>query len=178
MPRLFSALLVCVCVLGLAPRATAQNPAPAPLSAEQIASYPSLIGTAPSSPTWSRDSQWLAFRWNEEGWPFRDLYVVGADGRNRRRLTNLQQTHPAPPPPSGTSTEALAAQSAARARGGIGEVLWLPDHRSLLFTASGRLFRVTVDGRAPEVLPAGEGLSDIALSPDGTRVSYLQDGDL
>ena len=178
MPRLASALLVSACVLGPASAASAQPATPAPLSAEQIASYPSLIGTAPSSPTWSRDSQWLAFRWNEEGWPFRDLYVVGADGRNRRRLTNLQQTHPAPPPPSGTSTEALAAQSAARARGGISEVLWLPDHRSLLFTASGRLFRVGLDGNAPVVLPAGEGLSDIALSPDGSRLSYLKDGDL
>jgi dipeptidyl-peptidase-4 len=178
MPRLASALLVSACVLGPASAASAQPATPAPLSAEQIASYPSLIGTAPSSPTWSRDSQWLAFRWNEEGWPFRDLYVVGADGRNRRRLTNLQQTHPAPPPPSGTSTEALAAQSAARARGGISEVLWLPDHRALLFTASGRLFRVGLDGNAPVVLPAGEGLSDIALSPDGSRLSYLKDGDL
>jgi hypothetical protein len=86
------------------------------LSIERVASLPSLIGTPPASPTWSPDSRWLAFRWNESGWPFRDLYIVAADGTGLRRLTDMQRVNPAPEPPAGTSTETLAARAAARAR--------------------------------------------------------------
>jgi dipeptidyl-peptidase-4 len=91
-----SALLVLLAGIVLTPdvAADAQVIASAPLTVERVASLPSLIGTAPASPTWSPDSRMLAFRWNEAGWPFRDIYVVAADGTGLRRLTNLQHTHP------------------------------------------------------------------------------------
>jgi dipeptidyl-peptidase-4 len=148
------------------------------LTIERVASLPSLIGTAPASPVWSPDSQWLAFRWNESGWPFRDVYLVRADGTGLRRLTDMQATDPAPEPPAGTSTEALAAQAAARARGGVGEILWMPDSRALLFVSRGRLFRVAFDGGAPVSLDAAGPVSDVALGPDGTTLAFLRDGNL
>lgn len=149
----------------------------APLTVERVAALPSLIGTAPASPAWSPDSRWIAFRWNDGGWPFRDLWVAAADGTGLRRLTDLQRTHPQPAPPSGTSTAALAAQAAARARGGISEFLWLPDSRSLMFVSSGRVFQVPLDGGTLQALPV-EGASDISLSPDGSRLGFLREGDL
>jgi hypothetical protein len=79
----------------------AQVASPAALTVERVAALPSLIGTAPASPTWSPDSRWLAFRWNDAGWPFRDLWIVAADGTGLRRLTDLQRTHPQPPAPGG-----------------------------------------------------------------------------
>jgi dipeptidyl-peptidase 4 len=142
-----------VVLLQLAAAVTAAAQPAAPLTVERVASLPSLIGTAPASPAWSPDSRWLAFRWNDGGWPFRDLWVVAADGTGRRRLTDLQRTHPLPAPPSGTSTAALAAQAAARARGGISEFLWLPDSRSLMFVSSGRLFQVPLEGGSLQALP-------------------------
>jgi dipeptidyl-peptidase 4 len=166
-----------VVLLQLAAAVTAAAQPAAPLTVERVASLPSLIGTAPASPAWSPDSRWLAFRWNDGGWPFRDLWVVAADGTGRRRLTDLQRTHPLPAPPSGTSTAALAAQAAARARGGISEFLWLPDSRSLMFVSSGRLFQVPLEGGSLQALPV-EGASDISLSPDGSRVGFLREGDL
>jgi dipeptidyl-peptidase-4 len=155
----------------------AAQPAP-PLTVERVASLPSLIGTAPASPAWSPDSRWIAFRWNDSGWPFRDLWVAAADGTGLRRLTDLQRTHPQAPPPSGASTAALAAQAAARARGGISEFLWLPDSRSLLFISSGQLFQVPLEGGAPQALPVSSGVSDMSLSPDGSKVAFLRSGDL
>ena len=46
------------------------------------------------------------------------------------------------------------------------------------FVHRGRLFRVGADGGAPESLAGGDGVSDLALSPDGTRLAFLRDGDL
>lgn len=156
----------------------AQVAAPAPLTVERVAALPSIIGTAPASPTWSPDSRMLAFRWNDSGSPFRDIWVVAADGTGLRRVTDLQRTHPQPPPPSGSSTDALAAQAAARARGGISEMLWTPDSRSLLFVTRGDLYQVDIGEGAPRQLPAGSGVAEVTLSPDGSRIAFLRDGDL
>lgn len=152
--------------------------APPPLTVERVASLPSLIGTPPASPTWSPDSRLVAFRWNDAGWPFRDLWVVAANGSGLRRITDLQRSHPQPAPPAGSSTDALAAQAAARARGGVSELVWTTDGRALLFVARGELFEVTLDAGPPRQLPVGAGVSNISLSPDGSRVAFLRDGDL
>jgi dipeptidyl-peptidase-4 len=152
--------------------------APAPLTVERVAALPSLIGTAPASPTWSPDSRMLAFRWNDSGWPFRDIWLAAADGTGLRRLTDLQRSYPQPPPPTGSTTDALAAQAAARARGGISEILWMTDSRSLLFVARGALYQVDIEGGTPRQLPIDSGVSDVTLSPDGSRIAFLRDGDL
>ena len=55
------------------------------LTVERVASLPSLIGTAPSGLAWSPDSSQLAFLWNDEGWPYRDVWVVDRSGGGRRR---------------------------------------------------------------------------------------------
>jgi dipeptidyl-peptidase 4 len=173
-------IAVLLAALGLvltgASRASAQ--AASPLTVERVAALPSLIGTAPASPAWSPDSRRLAFRWNDAGWPFRDIWIVEADGSGLRRLTDVQRTHPAPDPPAGTTTDALAAQAAARARGGVSEMVWLPDGQGLLFTSRGQLYRVALDGGPPVALPPGDGVSDLSVSPDGTRLAFLRDGDL
>jgi dipeptidyl-peptidase-4 len=156
----------------------AQDAAPrGGLTVERVASLPSLIGTPPASPAWSPNSEWLAFRWNDAGWPFRDLYIVAADGTGLRRLTDMQRTDPGPEPPAGSSTEALAAQAAASARGGVSELAWLPDSRSLLFVSRGQLFRIGVEGGTPVKLAAGP-VSDIALAPDGATIAFVRDGDI
>jgi len=159
-----------------AANASAQNAAA--LTLEQVVSRPSIIGTAPASPVWSPDSRRLAFAWNDRGMPFRDLWIVSADGSGLRRLTDLERTHPSTAPPAGRSTAALAAQAAARARGGIGEYLWLRDSRTVLFTSAGSIFRVDADGGTPVRMELGGAAANLAVSPDGTRLAFLRDGDL
>ncbi len=159
------------------PSSAASQPAVPALTVERVASLPSLIGTAPAAITWAPDSSRLAFLWNERGWPYRDVWTVAADGRGLRRVTDFAASDPAPEPPAGNSTAALAARAAARARGGASELVWTPDG-ALLVVHRGHLFRVAVSGGGPERLPVGDDVSDVALSPDGTRVTFLRDGDL
>jgi dipeptidyl-peptidase-4 len=173
--RLRPALLLIGLGLSGLTSAAAQRPT---LTVDRVASLPSLIGTAPAAPTWSPDSRRLAFLWNDSGMPFRDIWMVEASGDGLRRVTDLQRTHPAPPPPAGANTEALAAQAAARARGGISEIMWRPDSRSLLFVSRGQLYEVAEDGGIPSARDIGGSASDIALSPDGTRLAFLRDGDI
>ena len=170
--RLLIALLVCL------PGAHALAQPVAPLTLDQVTSRPSLVGTPPSSPVWSPDSRRLAFAWNDRGQPFRDLWIVDADGRGLRRLTDLDRTHPTPSPPEGRSTDALAAQAAARARTGVGELLWLRDGRTILFTAGGSTYRVDADGGVPARLDLGGGASNLAVSPNGAQLAFLRGGDL
>ena len=73
----------------LATSAFAQDAEPrGGLTVERVASLPSLIGTPPASPAWSPNSEWLAFRWNDAGWPFRDVYVVAAGEKFELLATN------------------------------------------------------------------------------------------
>lgn len=105
-------------VFGLAPEAAAQGR----LTVERIASLPSLIGTAPSSPVWSPDSSRLAFLWNDSALPFRDVWVVAASGEAPARWTDMARDFPYPDSVASDSMEGLTARAAARARPGVSEV--------------------------------------------------------
>ncbi|MEZ5419600.1 MAG: DPP IV N-terminal domain-containing protein [Vicinamibacterales bacterium] len=169
-----------IAVLSIAaPRpATAQPAAAAPLTIERVAALPSLIGTPPSSVAWSPDGAHLAFLWNDAGWPFRDVWVAGRDGGARRRVTTLAPPMPPGPVDPGAATADLAAAAAARARSGVSELLWDGNER-LLYVFGGAAYRVAVnEGARPERLPVGDGVSDLALSPDRSRLAFLRDGDL
>ena len=97
------------------------------LTVERIASLPSLIGTAPSSPVWSPDSSRLAFLWNDEALPFCDVWVVAATGGAPERWTDMARDFPYPETLASDSIEALAeaGQGPARGRGFPGS----PGHR-------------------------------------------------
>ncbi len=157
--------------------ASSQPASAAPLTVERVASLPSLIGTPPSSVTWSPGSARVAFLWNDSGWPYRDVWIAEADGTGRRRVTDFQRVDPPPALPLGDDTGALAARAAARARGGASELLWAGDG-ALIVVHRGHVFQVAAGGGTPERLPVGDDVSDVALSPDGTRVGFLRDGDL
>jgi len=180
MPIALRRLLIAMVLVTPVPPAGAQPVAPpvAPLTLEQVATRPSLIGTPPSPPAWSPDSRRLVFAWNDRGLPFRDLWIVAFDGSGLRRLTDLDRTHPSSPPAAGRSTAALAAQAAARGRSGVGEYLWLRDGRTLLFTSAGTAYRVNADGGEPSRVDLGGAAANLAVSPDGTQLAFLREGDL
>ena len=149
------------------------------LTVERIASLPSLIGTAPSSPVWSPDSSRLAFLWNDEALPFCDVWVVAATGGAPERWTDMARDFPYPETLASDSIEALAERARARARSGVSGLTWTPDGQALIFAYRGDLFRFQEDGSKPERLTqSGGGKSRLAFSPDGRFLSFLQGGDL
>jgi dipeptidyl-peptidase-4 len=56
--------------------------------------------------------------------------------------------------------------------------VWLRDGRTVLVTSGGATFRVDVDAGSPTRLDLGGVAANLALSPDGTRIAFLRDGDL
>ena len=160
----------------LAPPAAAQD-----LTVQRIAALPSLIGTAPTRPVWSPDSSRLAFLWNDEAMPFRDIRVVAAEGGEPQRITYMAETSHAPggPGPEPGSLEALQQEFAERSRRGVSEVVWTPDGQALVFAYRGHLFRVGADGgEVKRLTREAGGRHGLAFSPDGSFLSFLQGGDL
>lgn len=101
---------------------------------------------------WSPDGTRLAYARERRGrWGslVRDLYVVGADGRGRRRVT--------------TDRRAISPS-------------FTPDGRALVFVgAAANLFLLDLDTGAERPLTAYAGdvqITSARLSPDGTRVAY------
>ncbi len=130
-----------------------QEPA---LTIARIVSQPSITGTAPSAPSWSPDSQHLAFLWNDSGFASRDIWIVGGNGSGLRRLT--RQTEGA---------------------GGVRGFVWTPDGAALVYLRSDDVWRVPATGGDEERLTeTGGGKNALAVSPDGHYASFLQEGDL
>ena len=123
---------------------------PLALTLERIVSRrPALFGTSPTSPSWSPDGKLLAFLWNDQALPGRQVWLVDRDGAPLRRLTE---------PPS---------------QGGVSEVAWLPGQR-LVYLEAGELRRVAASGGKPEVLaPAGGERSSLCVSPDGRTAAWV-----
>ena len=138
-----------IVVLSTATLLVAQGPQ---LTVDRIVSTaPSLAGTAPLSPTWSPDSRRVAFLWNDQARPNRDLWIVDATGTAPRQLT----------------------------RQGAGDFVWSTDSRSLYYLDDNEIWRIDADGGQATQLAGGvSGKSDLTLSPDGTRLGFLAAGDL
>ena len=168
-----------------------------PLTVERIGSLPYLSGTAPSNPAWSPDSTRLAFLWNDEAMPFRDVWVVSANGENPQRVTNMASGLDdlyAPASDSGSLVERVTA----RQHRGVAEVIWTPNGDALIFAiqTSGTdvprnrsgapmpeggddLFQINPDGTGLKRLTRTPGDKYLlSFSPDGKFLSYLQEGDL
>lgn len=151
-----TSLLTLAAVSQLGP-SLAHADAPPPLTVARIVSRsPSLFGTSPSSPAWSPDGKALAFLWNDQAMPARDIWLVERDGAVPRRLTH-----------------------AADAGGGaVSEFVWAANG-TLLYLSGGEVHRINIDGGAAQTLTPGKAERvGLSVSPDGKMAGYLQDGDL
>ena len=163
------------------------------LTVERIAAYPHIGGTPPANVVWSPDGSRLAFLWNDAAMPFRDLWVIDADGSGLKRLTDMAAAFPFEDTPDGGANRALTRKVEARQREGLARTppccqpyppsrhtpAWTRDGSALVFAYRGVLFRVGADGTGLTRLTRPEGDKyAVAFSPDGAVLSYLQDGDV
>ena len=141
---------------GIAPAA---DRARAPLTLERLVAEPALLGTAPTRPTWSPDSQWLAFLWNDRALPTREIWLVERDARAPRPLTHAPEDDPG--------------------AGGVDDLAWTPEGDALIYVRDGHAWHVAAPGGTPRRLTTASGeRSELGLSPDGRLISFLEDGDL
>ncbi len=145
-------------------------------SVDRLVSLPKLDGTAPSRPAWSPDSQSIAFLWNDHGMPYRDLWLVER-GQSPRRLTDGA---PDPADVLGTgddlSLETLRERARQRQHGGISDLVWHPDGSGLFYVLDGALHFVDIE--PAESRRIGPGGGSLSVSPDGTHLGLIRDGDL
>lgn len=125
------------------------------LTLERMLALPSPTGTAPVAPTWSPDGRHLAFLWNDAGLPRREVWLVGADGNGLRRLTSDEEGEM-----------------------GVRELAWMPASDALVYLRGGELWRTDLAGASEAQTTEDAARSDLAVSPDGRHLSFLQEGDL
>jgi hypothetical protein len=127
-------------------------------------------------PAWSPDGSRLVFASSQPGKPrMTDLYVMHANGKNRRRLTRIGRPAVVDVPawsPDGTKIvyELDGVLHLISSRGGRrGERLvtgqdpaWSPDGRRIVFTRKPRALVLHLDGRVVHSLP-----DDLTLDADG-----------
>jgi dipeptidyl-peptidase-4 len=177
-----------------APQAAAQTK---PLPLERLTALPRLAGTSPASPLWAPDSKRIAFLWNHQALPFRDIWMATLDGKPPQRVTDMARHFPPPATADLPADEKLALEAAARHHAGISEAVWTPDGHGFVFafrtaydaprvvsrgpTPSGTddLFRIGADGSDLTRLTSSPGDKyALGFSPDGKYLSFLQEGDL
>ena len=164
-------LVLCGCCVALAASANDSMGSPKRLmTIERLYSLPSIIGTAPESPTWSTDSRRLAFLWNDKGMPFRDIWLIAVDGGKPVRVTQMPQLDD----PSNPGTDIAKLEQAARFEtdAGISEIVWAPDGRHLIFALHGALYQVLPGKPAQALSAAGISGSDLGASAPAHAMAY------
>ncbi|MEL7449814.1 MAG: DPP IV N-terminal domain-containing protein [Pseudomonadota bacterium] len=127
-----------------------------PLTLDRLFASPSLFGTAPSQPTWSADSSYLAFSWNDAGQKHRGLWLVANDGEGLRQLDGGPDASPS-----------------------VREIAWLPDGDKIVSLRGNSLWTTSAaSGREKALVDIGEGAYDLKIAPGGSRATFLQGGDL
>jgi len=164
---------------------------------DRLYSLPSVIGTRPMGATWSADGKHLAFLWNAEGMPFRDLWMHDIACGVTERVTDLERDFAALTP-AGIREVALTSAGAflslgdhllrlngaearpvATAPGRVTQLARSPDGSALAFVAGGSLY--LAEGEAPPH-PLREGgerryVESFAFAPDGRSIAAVMADD-
>ncbi|MDX2183322.1 MAG: prolyl oligopeptidase family serine peptidase, partial [Gemmatimonadaceae bacterium] len=122
------------------------------LTLDHVATPSRVTGSLPSAPQWSPDSKWFAFTWDSAGRGVRRVWIANRDGSGRRAI----------------------GSDAASAR----ELLVDRSAQAVLALRGSALVRIAVrDGAEQRLAEVGDAES-LVLSPDGTTIAFLRDGDL
>ena len=123
------------------------------LTLDDIFATPKLTGTAPSSPVWAPNSKHFAFSWNTPGNAGRGLWVSTNNGKDVR-LVSKKKT---------ASVRAM---------------VWT-DANTIMSLRGNDLWKTSMsDAKDEKFMPVMPGADNLALSPTGNQIAYIQKGDL
>lgn len=123
------------------------------LTLDDIFATPKLTGTSPSSPVWAPNSEHFAFSWSEPGNPGRELWLSTNDGNNVRLISN---------------------EGAPSVR----DIMWT-DENTILSLRGNDLWQTSLSKEEEEkLMPLEGGAGRLSLSPNGSQVAYIRNGDL
>lgn len=148
------------------------------LTLERLYSFPRLEGTAPRQPKWSDDGNRVAFLWNDEGMPFRDLWVFDVENGKRTRLTRLPHDPDEWTTPASHKDKKL--KKYLRPANGLRSFEWAPDSQQLTFAFRGEIYLVRADGSAPvrRLTRTKGGERNPKFSPGSERLGFVSGGEL
>lgn len=125
------------------------------MSIDNLYRTQSLVGTTPEGFAWSPDGSRVAFLWNEEGYPFRDVWVFDPATGDKTRLTHLG------------SAEAAGA--------GVSQVV-MNDDGSIFYVLQGELYHREASGEGRRIESDKGAIRQLTLSPDGRSLAYVSGG--
>ena len=144
------------------------------LTLAQVASYPRPGMAGPAGIGFTPDSAALTWLWSASGGLVRSLWRVDLESDERRVLVGPDDA------PAELSREEELRRERTRTRElGVTSYRWAREAEpSVLLIPGGPLLRVLVGDGEAEELAGSEAAVEPALSPDGSRVSFVRDGDL
>jgi dipeptidyl-peptidase 4 len=165
---------LCVCTF-LVSTAAAQAAPKKQLTIEAISAEGSITGQGPENLKWSPDNAGFAFILRNDAGNGELWYVNAATGEKKVLVSEAKLGELAP------SVEKIKSEIEKErvTRYHVSAYEWSPDSKQLLFDSLGQLWLYTLEsGTAVQVTSSSAPASDAKFSPDGRRISYLQDHNL
>ena len=147
------------------------------LTLAQVAAFPRPGAVAPGRIEFTPDGSGVTYLYSEEGSLVRSLWRFDLATGERRVIAG--------PPPASTEEGALSREEELRRERARLRELGVTDYQFakkaprevLLVPGGGRLW-VSIDGSEPVELEGSHGAIDPHLTPDGSQVAFVRDGEL
>ena len=146
------------------------------LTLREMFTRPLIYGTDPGALKWSSDGKMLAFLWNAEGEPRKDLYLCTSDKPQPPvKLTDAASIAPLPVEDDERPEEDVKYSEVMQT--GVSEFDWLtkdesPD-KELVYICRGNLFKIKASGGdSVRLIKSSQSVNSLKVSPDGRFIGF------
>ena len=152
------------------------------ITVREIMAEPSIVGMRPSGEKISPDGKSVAFFWNSEGKMPADLYITSTTGGTPRKIlspSELPVPSPSPTPANKLDYGVEVRDEFVRSRENqIGGVEWSPNSKKLIFSHSGDVYVLALDGTKPKRFTKTQSPEFGARFLDNDRILFMQSGNV